>query len=544
MNFQRKIKNIPVLIQLIFIMGIACCALILRMGSGYLPENYLWAEDGSIFMTQANSMGIESIFKPYAGYLHVFPRTISYIASFFDMVHQPYILFMGWLFSFLLLITLAILSAKNYGLSFLACCFLTLLIVLQPSYGDVFFNITNSQWMIGAALSIYILTFEDLNLKRTVFSYFTLSIACITGPFSIFMAPILLIKGLINKNINQNLPIYLIVVLGALIQGVVMVNSGRLTVPVVAELKNWVDAIRAFFLFGANKPITYIAGALFWLGYLSVLFFGRGLRVSKLSRINVPILFLITAMLYFIGEIYTGRGHPQTEFPFGGAQRYGWIPYTLIFCSAMIAVSPFKDIQTVVVSCIGCICLVNFHSIVFPNLNFRSYANFSKYADVSIPINPYNDSNKWAVINYQKGKEHKHIADSDLPPGFNKIPIDLGLVSGLGYVKQATSDNSLRAISLNNDPMIALNSPIDCQSAKDVGVSIEINRSSSSPIQLFWSNTIEHSETKSLRRFYPEGNMRVDFAFPNPLGKIYLRLDPQETSGNFEIKSFTVYCLP
>src|SRR5688572_304731 len=41
----------------------------------------LWAEDGSIFLTQDEQMGIRAWWLPYNGYLHLLPRLIAWIAS-------------------------------------------------------------------------------------------------------------------------------------------------------------------------------------------------------------------------------------------------------------------------------------------------------------------------------------------------------------------------------------------------------------------------------------------------------------------------------
>src|SRR5690349_19367260 len=41
----------------------------------------VWAEDGSIFLTQDDQMGLRAWWEPYNGYLHLLPRLIAWIAS-------------------------------------------------------------------------------------------------------------------------------------------------------------------------------------------------------------------------------------------------------------------------------------------------------------------------------------------------------------------------------------------------------------------------------------------------------------------------------
>lgn len=42
---------------------------------------YLWAEDINVFISPILKNGFSSIFDIYAGYLHIIPKTLTYIAS-------------------------------------------------------------------------------------------------------------------------------------------------------------------------------------------------------------------------------------------------------------------------------------------------------------------------------------------------------------------------------------------------------------------------------------------------------------------------------
>jgi hypothetical protein len=60
---------------------IACAVLLALRKPWALHTPQLWAEDGSIFLTQDEQMGVRAWWEPYNGYLHLLPRLIAWIAS-------------------------------------------------------------------------------------------------------------------------------------------------------------------------------------------------------------------------------------------------------------------------------------------------------------------------------------------------------------------------------------------------------------------------------------------------------------------------------
>ena len=60
---------------------IACAVLLALRKPWALHTPQLWAEDGSIFLTQDEQMGIRAWVEPYNGYLHILPRLIAWFAS-------------------------------------------------------------------------------------------------------------------------------------------------------------------------------------------------------------------------------------------------------------------------------------------------------------------------------------------------------------------------------------------------------------------------------------------------------------------------------
>ena len=96
----------------------------------------------------------------------------------------------------------------------------------------------------------------------------------------------------------------------------------------------------------------------------------------------------------------------------------------------------------------------------------------------------------------------------------------------------------------SNVPILESNSRFICENSTDVGLEIEINRSSEGWMQVFFNNTPRFSEVKALRRWYPSGLVTAQFAFPNESGGFYIRLALSELPGKDKIEKITIYCLP
>lgn len=66
---------------LLLFLGLAAALLELRFAAPGPIAQYLWAEDGSIFINQAHTLGLAALWQPYAGYLHLYPRLVALLAN-------------------------------------------------------------------------------------------------------------------------------------------------------------------------------------------------------------------------------------------------------------------------------------------------------------------------------------------------------------------------------------------------------------------------------------------------------------------------------
>jgi len=126
-----------------------------------------WAEDGVIFFTEAMKNEAHAFTTPYAGYLHLIPRSVAFLANFLPIIYSPFIYFY---FSNIVLLVLA--------WSYLSLCkqsysglFLVFSIVLVPTRGEIFTSLTNLQWVI--APFILIIFYSDTSLSKLLKAFFS-----------------------------------------------------------------------------------------------------------------------------------------------------------------------------------------------------------------------------------------------------------------------------------------------------------------------------------------------------------------------------------
>lgn len=63
-------------------------------------------------------------------------------------------------------------------------------------------------------------------------------------------------------------------------------------------------------------------------------------------------------------------------------------------------------------------------------------------------------------------------------------------------------------------------------------------------MQLFWSSLGLFSEQQSVRRGYPAGEVKAQFAFPNQDKGVWIEVMLFDYLGKAEILAFYIYCLP
>jgi len=517
---------------------VAVGSLILKLDEfDYFLGKFIWAEDGTVFLSKAQSLGLSAIIEPYAGYLHLYPRLVAHLSLFFDLLYRPLVILAGWLIAYFFMVFTFSRIAKRVGFSSTLTTFLIVIVTLQPHYGENFFNITNSQWLLGAALSLWTLTPNEDMRHRPFLKALLLILLSLTGPFSIILIPLLLIKLIFIKDWNANKLMYCIVFLGGVIQALFLSLSFREASLGIISLSPW-DWFLSFFqilMFGANTIGLLLLAIMFWV-VLGSSFVYKLVKKQYFSKdFFMPALLLTAALVFILAAQYSHKHNPLAVVALEGGNRYSWIPYALIFFVALWLTLSLRFAKILITILMGAICNYNFHRISSPNLQFESFAKFSKQHEVIIPIPPQMQAFPgWHINGAPK-------ENSSLPTG-QALTLEEGQLS-FNELSSTPSNGELLLQSYGNDPYLSFNNPINCSDSTDIGIEIHMLRENEDWIQVFWSESNAYIEANSLKRWYPANEIRAQFAFPSKGTPSFIRIDPMTHAGSLHIKEIKFFCL-
>jgi hypothetical protein len=168
-------------------MVLACAVLLALRKPWALHTPQLWAEDGSIFLTQDEQLGIRAWWEPYNGYLHLLPRLIAWTASHTaDPAWWPAI-YNGLAFA----ITVALfarLASRRVELPAKAGLMLTFVLVVGT--GEVLINATNLQWVTAFYLVLQLFTRPATTLVQRIGDLAIVLVIGLNGPFAIVLWPL------------------------------------------------------------------------------------------------------------------------------------------------------------------------------------------------------------------------------------------------------------------------------------------------------------------------------------------------------------------
>jgi hypothetical protein len=519
-NFVVSPKRVWILIALVLL------TVLLRVRDLNFLWNgtFLWAEDGNIFINEASSLGLASLWKPYAGYLHLYPRLIAYVFSGIELGIRPVFMLLAWLAAYLSMFYVLIRYSIDSGFRFTSLIFLILLVSLQPNNGEVFFNITNAHWFLGIMLLLFIS--EDKTYSPYVMPGWLL--LGLTGPFVIIFLPILLLRVIFLKDVNSNRVLYLSLIGCAAIQIYFLLNSGRVTAETsAASLVMFGSALYKMLFLGAKDWIFALIAAIFWAG-IAVCVLSM-LKAKVGNTLNVKIILLVVgATLSYLAAIYSFKANPLIITPDGGGNRYTWIPFTILFFYGLW-VSRNKLSAQIVIFLMGfVICADSFRQIRLVDLQFPSFAHFSHYKSIAIPINPVWDK-------YPSWHVNAEFPKDDMA----------GLVSHtVTWHRVGISNEPVFEFLKPDEALFSINKP-NCHNAPTVAVEINAIKHNAGWVNLLWKNNGDSALWSELKRWYPEGNVIMQFAFPYSEEGAEIRLilaNYFATDDRFlETK---VYCLP
>ena len=203
-------------------MVLACAVLLALRKPWALHTPQFWAEDGSIFLTQDEQMGIRAWWEPYNGYLHLLPRLIAWIASHTaDPAWWPAI-YNGIAFA----ITVGLfarLASRRVELPAKAGLMLTFVLVVGS--GEVLINVTNLQWVTAFFLVLQLFTRPPTAVAPRLGDLAILFVIGLNGPFAIVLLPLFVWRAWREQN-SDTLAALAAVALCATIQGWLVLRTG------------------------------------------------------------------------------------------------------------------------------------------------------------------------------------------------------------------------------------------------------------------------------------------------------------------------------
>lgn len=505
---------------------------------GVSLDQTLWAEDGPIFVSQARDYGLASLVIPYNGYYLLYPRLIAWLSCAFDLTLTPKIFFVGWLLAFFSLIFILFQKITQFSSSYIKVASLCLLAIALPHSCEVFFTLTNAQWMLGCSLTLLLLL--PSTAPATTLEKIILGVACLTGPFALVLVPLAILQISCYRDWPQRRTIYLWIAAGAVLQITALAFSKRLSEGAMdKDLHHWLLAVWNFISFDASQPLSLWARATFWL--VAVYSWGQHWRKLDWRNSNasesISLLMFLAAGLYLVAGLFAGKVAPQELHPLGGGSRYFFIPYLLLLCSVWLALLAQPRLQLLLLIAWGMLSYNAFTPLSREDYHYQAYAQFAKHnPHVTLPINPQIEKASGWNIGFKR-----QVSDQ-IGANTRSFYLDIENAELQNFMHFPGPLLAPTYFALNQDAAFILTSKQSCAEAQYLGFQAKIARYVGGWVDLSWSPTAEFSVQNSIRRYYGAGDILVHFAFP-AAGVKQLRFAPMSKKGPVQILELSIWCL-
>jgi hypothetical protein len=176
--------------------GIASFMPIVRFSLSIRSDSFgrtLWAEDG-MYIFSADQHGLLTIFAPHRGYLHVVPRFLAALISFFPITSWALVEAIFYCFFNGIIAVILYVAARTFTRTAIAASLLALVPTLSPLFGiEAIGSIANLNVVLAYVAVVLGLTLRwIINLKRSQFTIFVVFLAMIVlttptaGPYLFF----------------------------------------------------------------------------------------------------------------------------------------------------------------------------------------------------------------------------------------------------------------------------------------------------------------------------------------------------------------------
>lgn len=161
-----------------------------------------WAEDGHVWFSMAYNQGpFESLIYPQNGYYQTISKIIAAIAVNINILYAPLFFNLSAIAVRSLLVVL-ILSNRFRSIKIIPRLFISLFIILMPEVAEVHANVTNNHWYLSLYLLLVIISEKPASTFGKVHDIASVMICGMSGPFIVFMAPMVGLNILTQRRLS------------------------------------------------------------------------------------------------------------------------------------------------------------------------------------------------------------------------------------------------------------------------------------------------------------------------------------------------------
>jgi hypothetical protein len=324
---------------------LALCALVLivRRPDALFTAQF-WAEDCAVYFKDSIELGVAALVVPYAGYFTLVQRLVALVASPVPAAFAP-LAFNVLALATALLVILRVLS-RRLELPYRAL--LALAIVLVPHTGEVFLTATNLQWITALAMVAVVFSRAPQTLVAWIVDVAWLVVAGLSGPFVIFIVPLVIIRMVREGSTRHRVVILSIAVGCALLHALALATSGAppASTATVGSLAQRAGIAAAIFVI-KGPGIMFMGGALPY----AVPYPLAGALAAALGALALVTLFArrdarerwITASLLLFGAMIAVATaikffqNPRQLLEFDHGDRYFFIARVMVAWSLILA---------------------------------------------------------------------------------------------------------------------------------------------------------------------------------------------------------------
>jgi len=336
-------------------LAICLLLLILRSHERFIFP-HLWAEDGSLFLSEAIQYGWKSLFLPYAGYYHTLPRVISYLIHFFPVFLFPQIIFSICLLIYAIIISVFVTEdfsslLKNKIHRFILC----LTFCFVPGLHEVLGNLANLHWILFLYLSLLVLKNNKTNLS--LYECFFILLAIFSTGEPVILLPVLFIQLVyfykFESQVSKRTLLLFIAILFSVILNILQKDklpSGP-SLSIKDLLVGWHYVVQNSLIWQPLVGDKYLLKLyrehwhIYYYGGIGISLLLCGLYFYRICKKNISsvILFLLILMICFIPLLtFIVRPYSFTTFlnlNIVWKLRYGFIlaPWGILFLSLTIS---------------------------------------------------------------------------------------------------------------------------------------------------------------------------------------------------------------